>query len=94
MKRYKLFNNLHKEGHVYSFSTDLEKIGLEWDVQLANGSYIELVSEPLYIQRPKYGGMISVTKIRANVSPDFHTIMKEFWIPTESILELESEPSN
>jgi hypothetical protein len=85
--KHRFFNPAAEEGYLYSFSTDLEKIGLEWDVQIRNGAYIEVISEPLYIQRPKYGGMISVTKIKADVSQDYHTIIKEFWIPTACILE-------
>jgi hypothetical protein len=92
--RYKFFNSSGEEGHLYSFSTDLEKIGLEWDVQIENGSFIEVISEPILIQRPKYGGIISVSKIRANVARDYHTIIKDFWIPTNCIVELQSNSSN
>jgi hypothetical protein len=89
--KHRFFNPAAEEGYLYSFSTDLEKIGLEWDVQIQNGAFIEVISEPLHIQRPKYGGMISVTKIRADVAQDYHTILKEFWIPTVCIQEVKDE---
>ena len=89
--KYKFFNPSGEEGVSYNFSTDLEKIGLEWDVQLVNGSYIDVISEPLIIERPKYGGSISVTKIMADIAQDYHTIIKEFWVPTAFIQEVKNE---
>lgn len=74
------------DGKPYRFSSDLEKIGLEWDVSIKNGTYVEVLSEPLDIQRPKYGP-ISVVKVRADVATDYHTVIKEFWVPVNCIIE-------
>ncbi len=78
-----------EKGDLYRFSSDLEKIGIEWDAQIQNGTYIEIVSEPIEITRFKYGGTLSVVKIKADVSTDYHTIIKEFWVPINCIIESE-----
>ena len=82
--KVRFFNPDGKEGELFSYSSELEKIGSEWDVRCPNGIYVEIVSEPMIIDRPKYGGIISVTKIRADVATDYHTIVKEFWVPTHT----------
>ena len=76
---------------MFSFSTTLEKIGYEWDISLKNRTYVLVISEPVEINRPQYGGTISVTKIQANVADDYHTIIKEFWVPTNTLVDLEDE---
>lgn len=86
--KFMFFNPLGKNGDAYSFSSDLEKIGLEWDVSLSNGTMIDVISDPIEIDRPQYGGIISVIKIKADVATDYHQIIKEFWVPTHCVLEL------
>ena len=90
--RFIFFNSDQEVGYVYSFSTDLEKVGLEWDVRIKNGTYIEVLSEPLEIYRQKYG-TISVIKVRADVADDYHTVIKEFWIPANHVMELKEDVS-
>jgi hypothetical protein len=79
---------LSTKGDLFAFSSSLEKIGYEWDVELQSGTYVLVISEPVEINREKYGGIISVTKIQANVATDYHTIIKEFWVPTISLVEI------
>ena len=86
------FNPTNEMGHVFSFSTDLEKIGSDWDVRIENGIYIEPISDPFEIYRQKYG-TISVTKVKADVADDYHTVIKEFWIPTDCVVELKNNVS-
>ena len=69
----------------------MEKIGSEWDVGVQNGTYVDLISEPVQIDRPKYGGIITVIKVKADVATDYHTIIKEFWIPTNTLVSIENE---
>lgn len=95
-KKFPIFTNFRfinpyaEEGAMYSFSTDLEKIGIENDVAISNGAYVDIVSEPVVINRPKYGEDISVIKVRADVATDFHTIIKEFWVPTRLVVKVEN----
>lgn len=79
--KYKFVNSSYELGHAFKFSSKLEKIGLEWDVPLLNGTYIEIISDPIEIIHPQYG-TISVIKVKADVATDYHTVIKEFWIPT------------
>jgi len=76
------------EGKSYNFSSKLDKIGSEWDVSIKNGTGIEIVSDidPVTLDHPKYG-IISLVKIKADVSTDYHTIIKEFWVPVDCIIE-------
>jgi hypothetical protein len=90
---FMFFNIRGDTDESFKFSTDLEKIGTEWDVEIKNGTFVEPISEPVEIDRPKYGGMISVIKIRADVAHDFHTIIKEFWIPTSTLINVEQKPN-
>lgn len=71
----------------FGYSSTLDKIGHELDVQLKNKTVVLVISEPVVIDVPKYGGMISVTKIRADISEDYHTILMEFWVPTVALVE-------
>lgn len=87
--KFMFFNPSGKEGDTFKFCSDLEKIGLEWDVALANGTYVDVISEPIDIIRPKYG-TLSVIKIRADVAIDYHTIIKELWVPTVCIHKVEN----
>jgi hypothetical protein len=89
--KVRFFNPDGKEGELFSYSSELEKIGSGWDVHCPNGIYVEIVSEPMIIDRPKYGGIISVTKIRDDVATDYHTIVKEFWVPTIYLSETKDE---
>jgi len=81
----------HPDGEVgksFNFSTDFNKIGLEWDVAITNGTGVEIISDidPVTIDHPKYG-IISLVKIKADVATDYHTIIKEFWVPANCIIE-------
>lgn len=87
--KFIFFNPSGEKDEVFSFSSDLDKIGVEWDVRIQNGSYVEPISEPVQIDRPKYGGIISVIKIKTDVATDYHTIIKECWIPTMTLVSLE-----
>lgn len=40
---------LSTKGHMFSFSSTLEKIGHEWDVELQSGTYVLVISEPVEI---------------------------------------------
>ncbi len=92
--KFIFFNPSDEIGHIYGFSSDLEKIGTEWDIRIPNGVYIEPVSEPLEIYRQKYG-TISVIKIKADVTPnDYRTVIKEFWIPSSCVVELKNSARN
>jgi hypothetical protein len=74
------------EGKSYNFSSDLDKVGSVWDVSIRNGTGVDVVSEPITIDNAKYG-MISLIKIKADVATDYHTIIKEFWVPINCIIE-------
>ncbi len=74
----------------YKFSSDLEKVGIEWDISILNGTYVDVISEPIEIERPQYGGLIRLVKVRADVATDFHEIIKEFWVPENSVHKIES----
>jgi hypothetical protein len=91
--KFMFFNIMGEKDESFKFSSDLEKIGTEWDVEIRNGTFVEPISEPTEIDRPKYGGMISVIKIRADVATDYHTIIKEFWIPTITLINIEQKPN-
>jgi len=84
--KYMFFHPDGYEGKSFRFSTDLEKVGVEWDVAIQHGTYVDVISEPIEIHRPKYGA-ISVIRIRADVATDYHTIIKEFWVPVNCIIE-------
>jgi hypothetical protein len=74
-------------GKSFNFSTDLKKVGSEWDVSIRNGTaIIDVVSDPVTISHTKYG-LLSLVKIKADVATDYHTIIKEFWVPTTCIIE-------
>ena len=85
--KYRFFNPDGEIGKTYNFSSSLEKIGLEWDVAVRNGAYVDVISEPIEIRRPQYG-TFSVVKIKADVATDYHTIVKEFWVPTMCVIEV------
>lgn len=85
--KYMFFKRPGEVGDSYNFSTDLEKIGIDWDVSIQNGTYVDIISEPLEITREKYG-TIWVVKIKADVATDYHTIIKEFWVPTSCVFEV------
>lgn len=75
-------------GKEFKFSSDLEKIGLEWDVSLANGTYVELISDPIEITKEPYG-VLNLIKVKADVSTDYHTIIREFYVPVDFIVKAE-----
>ncbi len=76
-------------GDAFQFSSDIDKIGEEWDVSIQNGTYVDVISGPIELDRPKYG-RITVIKIRADVATDYHTIIKEFWVPIACVIEVEN----
>jgi hypothetical protein len=77
------------EGKSYNFSSDLEKIGREWDVSIQNGTGVDIISDPVTIDHSKYG-IISLVKVKADVATDYHTIIKEFWVPINCIIGLKN----
>ena len=79
----------HPDGGSFTFSSDLEKIGIENDVAIRSGTYIEVISEPVTINRPKYGGDITVVQVQADIATDYHTIVRKFWLPTSLVVKLE-----
>jgi hypothetical protein len=79
-----------EKGEPFNFSSDIEKIGFEWDVSICNGTYVDLISDPVKIEHSKYG-TISVVKIKADVATDYHTVIKEFWVPTDCIIDVRHE---
>jgi len=85
--KYRFLNTSFDLGHALKFSSDLEKVGVEWDVSLQNGAYVDVISDPIEITRPQYGTM-SLVKIKADVATDYHTIVKEFWVPTMCIYKV------
>jgi len=72
----------NKIGMSFNFSSNIEKIGIEWDVSIKNGSYVSIISEPIEVDHPKYG-ILSVIKVKADVAADYHTVIKEFWVPID-----------
>lgn len=88
--KFMFFHPDGESGKPYNFSTDFDKIGLEWDVSIRNGTYIDIISDPVEISHPKYG-IISLVKIKADVATDYHTIIKEFWVPISCVLPLEKD---
>lgn len=93
-KDYIFFKEPGVKGDLYKFSSDLDQIGISFDVEIQNGTHIEILSVPISIDRPKYGGLINVIRIRADVATDYHTIIKEFWIPVDCLKEINSESLN
>jgi hypothetical protein len=90
-KQVLFFNHSGDDNQRFGYSSTLDKIGHELDVSLKNNTVVLVISEPVVIDVPKYGGMISVTKIRADVSEDYHTIVMEFWVPTITLVEIVDE---
>lgn len=88
--KFMFFHPDGEMGKSFNFSSDLEKIGSEWDVAIQNGTYCDVISDPVKIERPKYG-IISVVKIKADIATDYHTIIKEFWVPVTCIIEVQKE---
>lgn len=91
---YMFFKLPGEKGHAYRFSSDLEKVGSEWDVEIQNGTGVDIISEPVTIDNPKYG-IISLIKIRADVAIDYHEIIKEFWVPVDCVINKKQiQPTN
>lgn len=85
---FMFYNPDHKMGYVLKFSSDLEKIGIEWDVSLPNGTGVDVISDPIELKRTKYGD-IQVVKVKADIATDYHTIIKEFWVPAVCVHKVE-----
>ncbi len=90
--KYIFFNTLGDETKQFNYSTDLEKVGIIWDVSIKNGTGVSVVSEPVTIDTTKYG-LITLVKVRADVATDYHTIIKELWVPTNCIHERQIDES-
>ena len=86
--KYIFFNPAGTQGEMFSFSSNLDKIGEEWDIRLANGTFVDIISDPVETNTSKYGSM-SVIKIKADVATDYHTIIKEFWVPTHFVVKVD-----
>jgi hypothetical protein len=91
--KFMFFKLPGESGHAYKFSSVLEKIGIEWDVSIQNGTYVDVISDPVEIKDSPYGD-ITVVKIRADVATDYHTIIKEFWVPVDCIIDMVQEKAN
>jgi hypothetical protein len=85
---YMFFHPAGKKGDAYRFSSDLEKIGVEWDRSIQNGTYVEVISDPVEITTRPYG-IITVVKIKADVATDYHTIIQELYVPVGCIIKAE-----
>lgn len=88
--KFLFFKEGHGEDESFSFSTDLDKVGSVWDVSIKNGTFIDVISDSVTIDSPKYG-MITLVKIKADVATDFHTVIKEFWVPTSCVHRVEKD---
>ena len=82
------FHPSGKMGEAFRFSSDLEKIGVEWDRAIRNGTYVEVISDPIVINKEPYGTM-TVVKIKADVATDYHTIIQELYVPLGCIIKTE-----
>jgi hypothetical protein len=83
------FKSPGEKGYKYNFSTEINKIGSEWDVSIQNGTYIDILgdlTDPIIIDSPVHGNL-SLILIRAYVSDDFNTIIKTFYVPVDCIIE-------
>lgn len=76
-------------GEAFRFCSDLEKIGKEWDRAIRNGTYVEIISDPIELNKEPYGKM-TVVKIKADVATDYHTIIQELYVPIGCIIKSES----
>lgn len=75
-------------GKAFKFSSELDKVGVEWDVSIRNGTYVEIISDPVVIERAPYGAL-TLIKIKADIATDYHTIIKEFWVPADCVVKVE-----
>lgn len=91
--KYMFYNPTAEVGHVFKFASDIEKIGIEWDVAVENGTFVEIISDPIEITRPQYGKM-TLVKIKADVATDYHTIVREFWVPTMCVYKVEKNETS
>jgi hypothetical protein len=78
------------DDQMFTFSSTLEKLGEEWDCSLKNNSLVLVISDPVNLVHTKYGRM-TLIKIKANMTHDFHTIIGEFWVPTIFLADIEDE---
>lgn len=82
------FHPSGKMGEAFRFSSDLEKIGVEWDRAIRNGTYVEVVSDPIEVTKEPYG-TFKVLKIKADVATDYHTIIQELYVPAFCVVKAE-----
>jgi hypothetical protein len=81
------FKHFGENGDSFLFSTDFKKIGSVFDVSIQNGTGIDIISDTITLDHPKYGFM-SLIKIKADIATDYHTVIKEFWIPIDCVVDL------
>ena len=86
--KYNIFNDaklVFPDGvAAFSFSSDLDQIGTLFDVTVAAGTRVGILSDPITLTHPKYG-ILNIQMVEADVATDYHTIIKKFWIPIEFI---------
>jgi hypothetical protein len=82
-----------KKDQLFKFSTDLNKVGVEWDVSIKNGTVVDVISDPVTIDSDKYG-TVELIKVKADVATDYHTIIKEFWVPVNCVVESKKQWEN
>lgn len=80
MKKYFFEIKGYEKGREFKFCSELEKIGSQLDVAIINGTYVEVISEPILITTTKYG-KINVVKVRKNNN-------EELWIPKRDLYEI------
>jgi hypothetical protein len=47
---------------------------------------VDVISAEITLDHPKYGNL-TVVKVKADVATDYHTVIKEFWVPVNCIVE-------
>lgn len=82
------FHPSDKMGEAFRFCSDLEKIGKEWDRAIRNGTYVEVISDPIELNKEPYEKM-TVVKIKADVATDYHTIIQELYVPIGCVIKVE-----
>lgn len=65
------------------FSSELEKIGKDWDVQIRNNTEVIFIEGPIYLTTEKYG-IIQVAKVMGE---------KPMWIRTDHLIPLDTGDS-
>lgn len=61
------FKKPGEKGDLFRFSSNLEKIGIEWDVEIQNGTYVEMISNPVSIEKKPYGKVQVIPRVGFDV---------------------------